>query len=71
MPPCCAASLKSFRVSRCAALVRRAPPPLRNARGVTAAARQLDRAAAVLDKRPAGRLALLLYVLLLHLYLLL
>jgi hypothetical protein len=51
-----------------AALVRRAPPPLRRALG---AARRLDRAAAVLDRRPGARLALLLYFLLLHLYLLL
>ena len=48
-----------------AGLVRKAPPPL-NHRIMVHAARRIDRVVALLDKRPAARMGLLLYFLFLH-----
>jgi hypothetical protein len=53
-----------------AGLVRKAPAPFNHV-VVLNAARRLDRVVAVLDKRPGARAGLLLYILLLHFYVLL
>lgn len=53
-----------------AGLARKAPPPFNHV-VVVNAARRVDRAVAVLDKRPGARAGVLLYILLLHIYLLL
>ena len=53
-----------------ASLVRKAPPPF-NSVVVLSAVRRIDRAVALLDKRPGARAGLMLYIFLLHFYLLL
>lgn len=60
----------SSAVKPIASLMRKAPPPLNHV-VVVNAARRLDRAIAVLDKRPGARAGLLLYFVLLHIYLIL
>jgi hypothetical protein len=60
----------STSVKPIAGLVRKAPAPFNHLIAVNAA-RRVDRALAMLDKRPGARAGLLLYLLLLHFYIIL